>query len=191
MVKIILFMVFTLGLHSFSTVNAQSYMKLASREVMYDGTFQKEAGRKFFAVQDTSFTIQGSGMHEKLHLKKLELYNTAFTQARLEVQFETVNPENSYSPSPGDFFITISFFDEDKNCLFSEEVVSVDGMRLEDGPFGMKEMKTEILDDKLFSYSGSWELGIHQAFMYPEDGTAGGIKGIKYCRIQVFHLGAG
>lgn len=191
MKKNLLFAAYAIGLQLFSTVHAQGYLKLASNEVMYIDAYHKAEGLKFFVAQDTSFHIKGIGGNEKLHLKKLEIYNTAFTRAQLVVEFEAEQPEDPYLESPGDFFITISFFDEDKNCLFSEELVSVDGMRLDDGPVNLKEMKTEILPEKHFKYSGSWDLGIHQAFLYSANNPAGGIKGVKYFTVNVYHLGAG
>ena len=109
MKKILLFAAYAIGLQLFSTAHAQGYMKLATQEVVYEGTYQKEEGQKFFAAKDTTFSIHGGEPEDKLHLKKLELYNTSFTSARLVVEFEAASSTYSFVDSPGDFFITISF----------------------------------------------------------------------------------
>lgn len=178
------------GMGSVHCLFAQNYTELNSEKITFDGYSRKEQGRKFSFNRDTALAVIGSGNEDKLLLKKLELYSSSYTQATLKVEFEFLNSKKSFTEIPGDFFITIAFFDEDKNCLFSEQLTSRDGMRLVDGPDEMNEMETHYINDGFFKFTGSRDIGVHQAFMYSGEGAAG-IKPIKYFSIRVCHLGAG
>lgn len=172
-------------------LRSQNYTELNTEKITYQGEYHKEEGMRFSFKKDTLLEIKGSSSLDKLKMTKMELFNTSFTSVQLDVAFEIVHTENRYTEMPGDFYITIAFFDEDKNCLFSEQLVTKDGMRLVNGPEGLNELNTEIFENNLFKFTGSREFGIHQAFMYSKTNTAGGIKPIKYFVINVFHLGAG
>lgn len=189
MIKIL---ITSLGLIASFVTYAQEFEKLIISKIEYEGTYGTENGVRL--TLDKSFTVLAKGSSDTLTFQKLSFSNTSFLQASLSFQFTVCGYPDEYSEIPGDYFITISFFDEDKNCLISESFISKNGFTVGGVPWNYNSndpMDRKAIHLNCFEFSGNSSVPIHQAFLYDSDNSAGGIKPIVSFSISAFHLGAG
>lgn len=171
---------------------SQIFEELVPSIIEYEEDDEKVNG--LMLKNERSLSIRVLGSDDTLSLKNLSFSNMGFAEAYLSFQASVCGYPTDYQEEPGDFFITISFYDENKNCLVSESFISVNGCTLYEEPSNSKSnapMTLSTTDYNCYDFTGSSEVPIHHAFLYEEDQGAGGIKPIRYFRISAFHLCAG
>ncbi len=172
----------------------QEFYPLTSSVISY--VIDKEKGTKENGQQFTlgkEVKLLATGSKDSLIIKNLKFYNVGYTEARLTFDLKMVNFKSSYQATPGDYFVTLSFYDENKKCLVSSSFTSSVSMVLDEDSgieYSIPLLTMKIIDSKNFDFSGDTNLAVHQAFFYGPAETAGGIKYIKYVSVSVFHLGA-
>ena len=190
MLKFIGFLLISLLSLNFS--NAQEAQLLNKTKIKFRENKQLNDGLELGLNKNIEITAVGSD--DILIFHNLSLSNASFIEAELSFQFTVCGFTNEYFDIPGDYFITISFFDKDNNCLLSESFSTENGFTVFGIPKNEKSnepLTREKMDDSCFEFTGKTLLPIHQAFLYDEDNPAGGVKPIISVKIAAFHLGAG
>lgn len=178
-----------------SSANAlsQEFYPLSSTAISYQiKVDKKEEGRSFSLEKEVR--LRATGSDDSLILKNLKFYNIGFTEARLTFDLKTIDYSDLFLSLPGNYFITLSFYDEDKKCLVSSSFTSSGSMVLYEEPgndHSNAPMKLKMIDAENFEFSAEADVSVHHAFFYGPKETAAGIKSIKYVSISLFHLGAG
>lgn len=170
----------------------QEYHDLKANKAEFLGNGQLQQGTAFTLTAPAKADIAGSD--ESISLVTMEFRNLGFLEAQLSVEFEVQFKPSDYAKVPGDYFITLSFFDEDMKCLLSESFVSEGGFTVSGVPQNAGSnppLTRSVTGDNTYKFTGKALVPIHPAFFYGADQSAGGIKPIKQFTFTAFHLGAG
>jgi hypothetical protein len=170
----------------------QEFHDLKTFKSTFEGFGRMQEGTGFTLAQPAKAAVVGST--EVITLVDLEFKNLSHVEAELLVGFEVPFKPSQYAEVPGDYFITISFYDADMKCLLSESFVSEGGFTLAGVPQNASSNPPlQRLDAHhgIYKFTGRAQVPIHPAFLYGPNQTAGGIKPIQKFTIAAFHLGAG
>ncbi len=176
-----------------TSVYSQKYYDLNPIKMNYVEEDHKQEGISF--TQKEEIKVRSVGSDDTLVLKNLKFSNTSFLEARLTFDLHVCGKTSGrYDTSAGDYFVTIAFFDANKNCLLSSSFVSNGHFSLAGAPmnkYSNPSLVRKYTTADCFQFSGDTQVPIHQAFFYSDEEGAAGIKPIKSFTITIFHLGAG
>ena len=144
--------------------------------------------------------ITAVGSSDILTLKRLVINNEyLITTATLEISLDICESFQDITTieDVGDYFVTISFFDQDTSCVLAASLVSYGSFTLAGTPplnLQASKLSKFKMENGCVNLFGTTKLAVHHALFYKPNSLgseAGGIFPIKYFSINILHLGAG
>ena len=145
-----------------------------------------------------SINVPIGGTDATAIIDTISIENMTWTRARIYMKFVVEDlkkgDDGVYNKNQS-YYISIGFYDSDKNFLVGKTFFSHQGVTLMGVSAGLQATKMSID----YWGSGAWclrgvaDIFVHQTFMYNigEYGVSVIVKPIKYCTVKLIHLGAG
>jgi hypothetical protein len=165
---------------------------------------QKSGGKIPFSFANTTMTVDGrifylesplkiyiAGSSGFLTLDSFSIRNKYFTAA--EIGIKLTKFDSSEFRDANSYFVSLVFYDEEGEFLFGHSFVSDSGFSLGGVSADLQATAMNVEETKAnhFMLSGESMISIHQAFLYGQGQSAGGIKPVHSFSIRIFHMGAG